>query len=108
MNWEEDGVSQKSRLEQVWSQTGKKPKELELERLPFELSYLREVFWDLWSSEGWSWSEVYYHGLVRGIPLDEAEIMIVRGAFGVCSRFVKQKMSNKSKGKNKSTSGGGK
>jgi hypothetical protein len=95
LNWEEDGSTQKSRLEQVWSQTGKKPAELELERLPLELLYLREVFWDVWNSEGWQWSEVYYYQVVNDIELDNSEIMILRRAFGACMKFVRDKMKPK-------------
>jgi hypothetical protein len=97
LNWEDDGVSSRSRLEQVWKQTGVMPKELELPPLPFELLYLREIFWDIWSQDGWSWNEVYHYQLVYDIILGEDDIFLLRDAFGACSKFVRQKMRPKKK-----------
>jgi hypothetical protein len=97
LNWEEDGVSQRSRLEQVWTQTGKKPSELELEALPVELVYLREVFWDIWDSEGWSWTEFYHYQVIFEMEFDLDEIYILRKAFVSCLRFIQQKSREKMK-----------
>lgn len=97
LNWEDDGPSLKSQLEQVWAQTGKKPAELDIETLPLELLYLEEVFWSIWNSEGWQWSEIYYYQLVNDIELDEADMFILRKAFNACLKFVNQKMKTKMK-----------
>jgi len=89
------GTSQRKQLEQVWKATGNIPPELELPDLPEEILYLREIFWDLWDSEGWSWNELQSYQEIFGIELNGFEIETVRSIFGACSEWLSNKMKPK-------------
>jgi hypothetical protein len=102
---EDDGVTLRSRLNQVWKQTGIKPPELEVDSIPFQYTYLVEIFWDIWNSDGWKWSEIYHYQQVMEIELDSAELFYLRKAFGVCSQWLHKKMKPKKQNKKPSTKG---
>jgi len=89
----------------VWTQTGIRPPELEIEPLPVELQYLREVFWDLWSSDGWSWGEFKAYQDLMGMDFNLAEITTLRAAHGRCSKFVRDKIKAKNTPKSKKSPG---
>lgn len=102
---EDDGVTMRSRLNQVWKQTGIKPPELFSKPLPYEYHYLVDIFWDIWSSDGWKWSEIFHYQQVMEIELDSAELFYLRKAFGECTKFVQKKMKPKKSKPSPSTKG---
>lgn len=87
----DSGVSKRSQLEQVWDQTGIKPKELEIDFLPEDVSYLREIFWDLWDGEGIKWSEIYFYQEIMDLELDGEELILLKGANSKCANWMRDK-----------------
>jgi hypothetical protein len=59
--------------------------------LPSNIEYLIEVFYDLWSSDGVTWSEIFYYQNIFEIELDMGELFILRKAFSVCNKWVREK-----------------
>lgn len=87
----------RSQLEQVWEQTGIKPSDLELDDLPVEIEYLREVFWELWDGENLKWSELFYYQKIMEFELDGGEIFILKNGYSKCLSWINDKMRPKKK-----------
>ena len=91
----DSGTSQRKQLEQVWKATGTMPTELQLPPLPEEIAYLREIFWDVWNSEGWSWAELKAYQEFYDIELDGSDVYILQMCHGACSKWISDKMRPK-------------
>lgn len=100
----ESGISQRKKLEQVWDQTGVKPDQLKIEPLPSEVQYLYEIFYDLYNSEGITWNEIYHYQRVKGIELDNFELLLIRSTNNACASWMRDKMRpKKNKGQSKNS-----
>jgi len=62
-----------------------------MENLPIDMSYLREIFWELWDGESLKWGEIYYYQKIVEIELDAGELYILKSAYGKCLSWISEK-----------------
>ena len=103
-----DGISERSKLNQVWKTLGIKPDALIDPIVPSAGEYLFKVFWELWDKTiGISWQSIYYYQLVNDIELTGEDLHVLRRMSNIAQTWVaKKEKASKAHSKPKSAHSG--
>lgn len=97
---DDNGVSLKSKLQQVKKTLGVLPKEYNTINIPLKLRYLWNIYFELKQSapdNGISYSCIYYYMTVNNIELEKWEIDIIMSMDITCKEFYRKKRIDKAK-----------
>ena len=87
------GISNRKHLEQVWKDTGERPKEYKEIIVPPSGTDLYSIFWDLRKSttESITWQTIYYYCSYYGFKLTGDELKVLFEMDKAASEWIKKK-----------------